>query len=73
MELVKYSEQLGFPNELSLCPHEDKTNRERVRELIKGMEKLNRGARENVFRSMANICHDYIVSNPNKNEAEQNE
>jgi tRNA 2-thiocytidine biosynthesis protein TtcA len=65
-ELQKYSSQLNFPAEISLCPHEDKTNRENVRDIIKSMGKLNRSARENIFRSMGNIFHDYIVKDAKK-------
>ncbi len=60
-ELVEYNSYMGFPDEISLCPYEDKTNREEVRNLIMKAEKLNRSARENIFRSMANIYPEYIV------------
>lgn len=60
-ELVKYSQHLAFPDEVSLCPHEDKTNRKKARDLLKSMDKLNRSARENIFRAMGNIYGDYIV------------
>jgi len=60
-ELVKYSQHLAFPDEVSLCPHEDKTNRKQARDLLKSMDKLNRSARENIFRAMGNIYGDYIV------------
>ncbi|MFP4557411.1 MAG: ATP-binding protein [Bacteroidales bacterium] len=65
-ELKKYSEIMGFPEEVSLCLHEDKTSRDDVRELIHASEKLNRSARENIFRSMGTIYHDYIVTKPEK-------
>jgi hypothetical protein len=60
-ELAKYSQHLAFPDEVSLCPHEDKTNRKQARDLLKSMDKLNRSARENIFRAMGNIYGDYIV------------
>lgn len=63
-ELVKYNEQLNFPDEVSLCPHEDKTSRDQVRKLMQECDKLNRSARENIFRSMGNILHEYIVNRP---------
>ena len=65
-ELKKYSQIMEFPSEVSLCPHEDETNRDSVRELIRASEKLNRSARENIFRSMGTIYHDYIVNKPKK-------
>ncbi len=67
-ELAKYADNLQFPSEVSLCPHEDKTSREQVRELLSSAVKINRSARENIFRSMANIYNDYIVTEPEKKE-----
>lgn len=65
-ELKKYSELMAFPSEVSLCPHEDNTTRDQVRELISASEKLNKSARENIFRSMGTIFNDYIVDKPVK-------
>jgi tRNA 2-thiocytidine biosynthesis protein TtcA len=62
-DLVLYNEQKAFPHEISLCPHEDRTNREKVRALIREADKLNKSTRENIFRSMGNIHQEYIVSN----------
>lgn len=67
-ELKKYSQHLEFPNELSLCPHEDKTNRKQARDLLKSMDALNRSARENIFRSMGNIYSNYIVPKVEKKQ-----
>lgn len=66
-ELEKYTQVLGFPSEISLCPHHDETHRESVRGLIHQMASLNKAARENVFRSMGNIFTDYIVPSTKKN------
>lgn len=66
-ELEKYTETLGFPDEISLCPHHNETHRESVRNLIQQSTKLNKAARENIFRSMGNIFADYIVPSTNKN------
>jgi tRNA(Ile)-lysidine synthase TilS/MesJ len=60
-ELVSYNEIKAFPDEISLCPHEDRTNREKVRALIREADKLNKSTRENIFRSMGNIHKEYIV------------
>lgn len=65
-ELESYSSIKGFPDEVSLCPYEDKTNREEVRELMRRADGLNRSARENIFRSMGTIHHDYIVHKVDK-------
>ncbi len=60
-ELKKYSEFKGFPSEIEVCRYNDETHRESVRQLIYQTTKLNRAARENIFRSMGNILSDYIV------------
>jgi tRNA 2-thiocytidine biosynthesis protein TtcA len=67
-ELLEYNAHMAFPDEVSLCPHEDKTNREQVRDLVRDAQKLNRSARENIFRSMGNIFHDYIVQDDDKSK-----
>ena len=59
---------MQFLNEFSLCPHEDKTSREQVSELLCSVVKINRSARENIFRSMANTYNDYLVTEPAKKE-----
>lgn len=63
-ELAKYADSMEFPSEIDKCPYEDKTNREEVRNLILLAQELNRSARENIFRSMANIYPEYIVKGP---------
>lgn len=67
-ELTDYSKLMGFPTEKEKCPFDDTTNREEVRSLIKLAYKLNKSAGENIFRSMANIYHDYIVKTPKKKD-----
>ncbi|HDP54751.1 MAG TPA: hypothetical protein ENN24_03590 [Bacteroidetes bacterium] len=57
---------MQFLNEFSLCPHEDKTSREKVRDLPCSAVKINRSARENIFRSIANTFNDYLVTEPAK-------
>ena len=66
-ELKKYCEVLGFPSEISLCPHDDKTTRNAIRGITQLANKLNRSGTQNIFRSMGTICDDYIVHKPNKN------
>jgi tRNA(Ile)-lysidine synthetase-like protein len=65
-ELKKYFDLFGFPAEIEQCPYNDTTARDSVKELVKQSAKLNRSALENIFRSMGNICDDYIVKNPLK-------
>lgn len=65
-ELEKYSMLKGLPAEKELCQYNKDTHRTTVRELIQHMEKINRDARENIYRSMQNIFDDYIVAKPQK-------
>ena len=65
-ELKKYSELKEFPGEVEVCHYNDDTHRELVLQLIKQTTKLNRSARENIFRSMGNVFPDYVVPNIGK-------
>lgn len=59
-EMKKYALAREFPTELKKCKYENETHRTAVKELIRDMEKINRDARENLYRSTQNILHEYI-------------
>lgn len=58
--IVKYSELRGFPDEIELCPFEEKGKRWEMKQLIKSFEHLNKNARINLYRSMSKIDLDYL-------------
>lgn len=42
------------------CPFRDRNIRSRLRPVISDLERLNPGVRENIYRSLTNIDHDYL-------------
>ncbi len=58
--ILKYAHIQHFPNELYLCPHQDKGHRIAMKQLISQMTKLNNNSKINLFRSMSNIDIDYL-------------
>ncbi len=61
-ELTDYATLRGFGKQEKSCPYDDTTSRESVKELIRHLDKLNRNARRNIFRSMDNIFDEYLPS-----------
>ncbi len=60
-DLQHYSNSIGFPSEIQLCPFFDDTQRESIRKLVDDLSVFNKSARTNIFKSMGNIINEYIV------------
>lgn len=58
--ILKYAETRKFPDEIELCPFEEKGNRMEMKKLVQQMSELNKNARINLFRSMTNIDVEYL-------------
>ncbi|MCP4392804.1 MAG: hypothetical protein GY804_00795 [Alphaproteobacteria bacterium] len=58
--IIKYSTLRQFPDEIELCPFEEKGNRMEMKKIVQQLGKLNKDARINLFRSMSNIDIDYL-------------
>ena len=56
-----YADLYGFPKIKSECGFETVTARGRFRQFADYLEKMNPGARVNIFNSMSNINSDYLV------------
>ncbi len=56
-----YANLYGFPSVKSGCGFEHVSARHRFRKYADYLEKINRGAKNNIFNSMANINNDYLV------------
>lgn len=61
--ILKYSELRQFPDEIQLCPFEEKGKRFEMKKLIQSFEKLNKNARINLYRSMSKIDLEYLPKN----------
>lgn len=59
-ELIKFAEIRNYPKDLKSCPHEDKTKREKTREIIELMQSHYNRSKLNIFRSMDNIYKEYL-------------
>lgn len=59
--ITKYTTLSGFPDEIELCPYEEKGNRFAMKKIIADLEKQSKNARINLLRSMSKIDHDYLV------------
>ena len=58
-ETKKYASALNYQHQLKDCPYTN-TKRESVRKLIKSMEKMNKVAVKNIFRSPNKIFNEYL-------------
>ena len=59
-ELTYYATLRTFAKQEKSCPYDNTTKRESIKDLIRQMDKLNRNARRNIFRSMDNIFEEYL-------------
>ncbi|MCQ2973689.1 MAG: tRNA 2-thiocytidine biosynthesis TtcA family protein [Bacteroidales bacterium] len=60
-QTFEYSVLHNFPQIKSECGFEHLSARNKFRNFADYLEKLNRGAKKNIFSSMSNIYEDYIV------------
>ncbi len=59
-EVERYARLREFPVENSQCPHGDKTRRADMKRLIGELSRMNRKAKNNLFRAMSNIHGEYL-------------
>jgi len=63
-ELTYYANMRSFKKHEKSCPYDGSTSRATIKSLIKDLDKLNKNARRNIFRSMDNISPDYLPRSP---------
>lgn len=61
-ELSRYASETGITPQVKNCPYGDDTRRSAVKEIIAQTDRMNRGARVNLFRCMSHICEEYLPS-----------
>lgn len=59
-DVVKYAEYQNFKKQVKFCPHENKTQRNKAKQLIAQLEELNPHVRSNIFAAMSNIHTEYL-------------
>ena len=62
VELVDYARLRSFQKQDKKCPYENTTRRGKMKDLINKIEKMNEGARKNMFRAMGNFHPEYLPS-----------
>lgn len=58
--ISKYVNIRQFPDEIALCPFEEKGNRYEMKKVVEHLAQLNKTARINLFRSMTKIDYEYL-------------
>lgn len=59
-ELERYAAIRGYRPLTSRCPHENDSRRKEIQKIILHMSRLNKKAKQNLFRSMGHIRQDYL-------------
>jgi len=63
-EIKAYAHHQNLQPMQGECPFEDKSKRQKFREIIKEVSEMHRLAKINLFNSMGNIYPDYLPSKP---------
>ena len=59
--IVRFSKSLNFPHHKCVCPNSLTSNRTRMTEILRGLEKVCPEVKKNVFRSLQRIKKDYLL------------
>lgn len=59
-EVARYARIRQFPGMRAACPYADASRRAEIRELLHKLYRINKKARDNIFRSMSHIHEDYL-------------
>ncbi|MGB5989125.1 MAG: ATP-binding protein [Marinifilaceae bacterium] len=59
-DVVEYATYQDFKKQVKFCPHENKTQRNRAKELVSQLESFNPHVRSNIFAAMSNIHTEYL-------------
>jgi len=59
-DISEYSKIKEFPDQKLTCSFDHITKRSEMTMLLRGLEILNPNVRENIFKSMDNICEEYL-------------
>jgi tRNA 2-thiocytidine biosynthesis protein TtcA len=59
-EIIAFTSERRYLKQSKDCPYADETKRDQMGKLLNAIDKLNVNARKNLFRSMNNICVEYL-------------
>ena len=58
--MIKYAEYKNYQKPTRLCPYDDDTQRSETKEIMEQIQKLNKNAKKNIFRSTGRIFDEYL-------------
>jgi tRNA 2-thiocytidine biosynthesis protein TtcA len=59
--IVRFARTAGFPHQRCVCPNSVTSNRTRITNIIRELEKACPGVKTNIFRSVQRIKKDYLL------------
>jgi tRNA(Ile)-lysidine synthase TilS/MesJ len=59
-DLIRYCAIRNFSADKTSCPFGEHTTRNEMKQVISTLEKINKKAKINMFRSMGNVCKEYL-------------
>jgi len=65
-DITRFCELHDLPVFKNNCPSANKTKRIEIRQMLETLYKHNKNIKGNIFRSMSNIAHDYLLEQTNK-------
>ena len=65
-EINEYSRIMNFTTQTKVCPHGDKTQRNKIKELITHITEINPHGLQNINSSMSRVLEEYLVKKPKK-------
>lgn len=60
--LKAYAARNDFPTFENPCPTADKTHRTQIKNLLNDLNRKNKLLKENIFKSLSHVKHDYLWS-----------
>lgn len=67
-KLIEFARIMEYPIQKKECPYGDDTKRNAVKNIIDEMEKLNKYARNSIFKAMSNPHAEYLFPEPKKKQ-----
>ena len=69
-DIVKFSRMFEIPEFGNACPSAEDTKRGQIRNMLGTLYQQNKHIKGNIFRSMGNVIHDYLLENKDDRHSE---
>lgn len=60
-DIIRFAKEQGFPSNLCACPNGQLSQRKKMKEVIRDLEKICPHVKNNIFNSLTRIKKDYLV------------